>query len=325
MTEVGDPLNTNDSACAAAVIADDPYCGSTYWDGVCVNSAAELCLTRYVTRTAVDTRYIWNGSWLIPRKRVMADTCVEAKIPGYPACPVEGSGPGGNECCMRSLVLKGVYRANTNTGGKGRIVEWYNYSDVSTPNGTQRIEATLVPDPCVERADGTYECQDDPHKLWQGAGFNGPAYPDCSGSSGPVPCNDTDYTDQDSDNTGTYYEIPSRATLVDAMTALITTDGSYQVDLRWSHGGQQILAHDPEFNSATLEGLWTFEQGTVFYGKWAPTQRWIKAKPVCYSDQSTQGRASGALVENILYCSEVDPINSYAHLAEVFWNPPADW
>jgi hypothetical protein len=108
------------------------------------------------------------------------------------------------------------------------------------------------------------------------------------------------------------------------MTALITTDGSYQVDLRWFYGNGQMLPHDSDFDDGTMEGLWTFDQGTTI-SRLTGVQRWIKARAVCYSDQSEQKRASGPLVENILYCSEVDPVNSVSHLLNVLWHPPADW
>jgi hypothetical protein len=113
--------------------------------------------------------------------------------------------------------------------------------------------------------------------------------------------------------------LPSRAAMVMAMSSLITTNGHYQVDLRWwfaPAGGTTGLPHDPDFDAATPESIWDYTQGTNLL-----RQSWIKPKPECYSDVSDQKRADPALVSGILKCSETDPLSHGANYMLTMWYP----
>jgi hypothetical protein len=299
VTKAGGPLVAAHSDCAAAVIAADSYCGTFGWDSLCVSEASRICLSRYVTRPRVESG------------RVMADTCVEPKLSGYPACPLRGLGSASQECCRRALVLNGVYQVQdpSFTQGKGRRVRRTNFLDVSTPYGTSRIKSTLIPDPCVTRQNGAAGCAT-PHHLWQAAGPGAPLYPDCSGTGGPVPCNnlifsdaqiDTGYTDLISPGS---YKLPIRYELVTLMSMLITTNGHYEIDAR-NFSGSSILAPDPDFNAANMEAVWLWrtsqDDGWYFSGL-ALGQTAVEGVPYCYSDVSPQRTGGTTLINNVSLC-----------------------
>jgi hypothetical protein len=219
--EDGPPLTAGHSECAAHVCSRDSYCCTTSWDPTCVDEAAEWCASRFLHNTRLE------------EGRVMVDMCVEARIPGYPACPVD---PNGTMCCTRALVLKGVYTA-TEVPGNGRQVRYEPLRKVTSPRtgALNAIRATLVPDPCV-RAGGQTRCADRQHQLWQAAGPGGPIYPDCGPAGSARPCTaGWDRADQKVEWIWTgsqYLQAPYRGTLVSVLSALITTNGRYKVDIR---------------------------------------------------------------------------------------------
>ncbi len=250
-----------ESACVNSVCATRPACCSGSWDATCVALAGQQCLSRYVARSRVE-----DG-------RIMADACVEPRLGGTPACPLVGSGPTGRECCQRSLVLKGTYPAEEipydftgdgiPDGLYGRFAKWFPYEDVVLPSGLKaRVQSTLIADPAIRYRNGIVESTE-PHHLWQAAGPGGTLYPDCSGTGGPRPCNGY-FTDQMGDPTHTSPyggAMPLRGLLTSVLAALITTDGHYEVDIRWQDSPQNsYLPIDSDFNTAPTEAVWTYYQ-----------------------------------------------------------------
>jgi hypothetical protein len=280
MTE-GAPLASNSSACVSTVCAADPYCCTTSWDKLCVQEAGQQCFARYLTRTRFENN------------RVMTDACIAPHLPGVPSCPFQGKGPLGKECCRRSLVLKGVYTAFDVTSAKtGRKVRW----DPSVVVSSVPINVTIVPDPVITYANGTTE-HTEPHHLWQAAGPGGPLYPDCSGTGGPRPCNEpATFPDQMSDSQHPVWpgphSVPYRALLVAALSSLITTNGHYEIDIRWGWApDNSALPPDPDFNAAAIEGKWLL--GGSMSGPY-------ESSPYCYTSWARQ-RAEG-LVDGVPIC-----------------------
>jgi hypothetical protein len=289
MTE-GTRLSPADSDCVEAVCAADSYCCGTAWDKLCVQGAAKTCYARYLTRPRVE------------EQRMMVDSCIEPHLAGAADCPIKTSGTANRECCRRALALNGVYTAIPDTGGYGRQVKWSNFGFIETPDGLGYVSSTLIPDPCVTRPDGTRSCTD-PHHLWQAAGPGSPYYPDCSGAGGPLPCNNATYANQHVDWADGYSAKPMRGAMVALQSSLITTDGHFQVDLRWTFGGpNNTLGTDPDFDAASVEAIWNWDFTQSFFGI-----QTYQARPVCYGgNPETPGpaRAVGDLVANIPYCGE---------------------
>jgi hypothetical protein len=284
VTMEGVSLTSNHSVCAAAVIAQDSFCGQQAWDIYCVEEAAQLCVERYVTRPRLDLGELGSDD-----NRVMVDTCIETKLPGYPACPF---GLTGKECCRRGLVLKGVYKRDTYVPGYGRPIKWTKTAGASTALGAgQTIKATVVADPCVKDFRGNVVC-DDMHHLWQGAGPDGSIYPDCSGTTGARPCNNTIFPDQMREVELLDIDAPYRGILVAAMSALITTNDHYIIDIRSTLGDTESL---PPHNlqAETFEAYWTWSgNGFVYTGG-----------PVCTHPNAPQRTGTDpSLVSNLPTC-----------------------
>ncbi len=295
VTETGASLASTDNECAAAVIAADAHCGSTAWDTACVKKAAQICAERYVTRARFE-----DG-------RNMVDVCAEPKMQGYPACPFAGSGPTGKECCRRALVLNGVYRRIDSTT-KGVTAEWRATRTATLLGSSQTVKATIVPDPCVIDFNGNVVCQNEPH-FWQASGPNGTVYPDCSGAGGPRPCNGSS-SDQMTQTivTGTgWSNAPYRGILVAVMSALVTTNGHYTIDIRSQESIAPLPFHpDP----GVFEAEW----------KWDVTNAAITGKAVC---KNPDGYYRAPLLTGVpdCYTMEFDPPANYIQST---WNPSAD-
>lgn len=302
---VGGPLDANHSACAAAVIAELPSCGTDVWDEACVAQAAEICVERYVTRPRIE------------EDRNVVDTCIETKIPGYPACPIAGSGPTGKECCRRALALKGSYQRATDVPGYGRQVQWELTTTVDTPFGSgYTINSSLFPDPCVTDFHGRVVCGD-MHHMWQAAGPEGTVYPDCSGTRGARPCGTSSYGDQlsefvpDAEENGveTMVEIPYRGILVATMSALLTTNDHYWVDVLAS-GPTQALPRHPEIQADHFEARWSWSGAGVLTGR-----------PVCLHPNAPQRTATDpSLVAALPTCYLSDYGKEATHIVTL-WAP----
>jgi WSC domain len=308
VTKTGIALSTSESACAAAVIAQDSYCGNGMygsWDATCVQEAAQLCTEHYVTRPRFE-----DG-------RAMVDACVETKIQGYPACPFAGSGPAGKECCRRALVLNGFYKKNT-TATMGTQVQWSPTVVKNTALGTSRtIRATLVPDPEVINYHGDIALGQELH-LWQAAGPDGSIYPDCSGSSGPRPCNAVganalyEQVPNQHPITGaiTNVSVSYRAFLVTTMSALLTTDGHYMIDIRASGNTQALPWH---LDIQGLEAIWeyTWSSGTV------------TGKPHCLWPDAPQRTSQDPYFVSGLYnCQSFEFNDTVATQIKTYWGSP---
>jgi hypothetical protein len=181
------------------------------------------------------------------------------------------------------------------------------------------IHIESIIDPCVSRSTGILECGE-MHHMWQVAGPGGtlpsgatypagPMYPDCSGTGGPLPCNSTMYTDQHKDNGES-----KRGVFVASLSALITTSGHYQIDIRWPKGvTSPALTPDPDFNTAQLEAIWQYNDhsdvGTVTY---------IRGYALCYADNAPQ-RAEGTLVSDVDFCSTLNSGGDVGATIETRW------
>ncbi len=297
MTE-GAALSASDSACVSAVCKANSACCTTGWDDQCVAEAAQQCYSRYLTRTRFED------------ERLMTDACIEPFLPGAASCPLAGTGVDGQECCRRALVLQGVYSVSDNTEyQEGRSADWQESITV----GATPIGVTIVPDPVVEHSDGHIE-RSSPHHLWQAAGPHGTIYPDCSGYGGPRPCNALYYVDKNPSlltemgdenhrglEDGDYVPVSYRQLLVTVISALITTDGRYEIDIRWLYNpnGSSTLPPDPDFERTRVEGIWYGERisdpetGSQYY----------YGSPWCYNRHYIK-RAEG-LVDNVPLCDEM--------------------
>jgi hypothetical protein len=287
------------------------YPGS--WNQTCVKKASELCVAHVLSRPRVE------------EERVMVDACIEPKTQGVPRCPLATKTTHGHECCARAMALEGVYRVrDTTIAGsvpylQGRFVEWYRRLRVKTPSGIGKIvNATLVPDPCVRKATGEEVCHPRAHKLWHAAGAAwgehgpGPLYPDCPDAACECKNPGARCLSGRPDN---------RRALTAVASALITTNSTYVIDLRWDDIFQDDLGaapftHDPSIER--LEARWHARKESwsslsvaenvsesVEADVWPlsttrPNYR-IHGDPFCYADESPQ-RAEDVVGDDVPRC-----------------------
>ena len=244
--------------------------------------------------------YVDGGKYLTrPRNedgRLMMDMC--RKDTSH--CPDDLNAAG--QCCHRTMVLRGVFWAETSTGMQGRWIRWkptVTVHDRSGKSGT--VDSTLVPDPCYTKAGATTCLQS---HFWDLAGPGGPAYPDCIPAIG-IACNGPHPSDLIDPGIESTPNTPVRALLATAASGLITTNGSFIIDLRWlvRKDASQVLVPDPAFKQSQLEAKWD----------WEPTAPGgLVSKPRCYAHNAPQRTSCSSstdpscdpnLVKNVPSCT----------------------
>ena len=248
----------------------------------------------------------------IEQSRVMADACITP--PAGTQCPVDANANG--ECCRRAMLLSGVYFADTSHSGQGRWMTWYSQYQVSDGSrNTGVINTTVVLDPCYTRG-GVQVCDSPMSHLWQLAGPGAPMYPDC-GSGFGVACN---YGSALIDPGITSLTMSVRNLFLMSLSSLITTNGHYYVDIRWSVPGDTstILVPDPTFATAPIEARWSWASDSFTQKGFKPTIQRTYAWPYCYDHNAPQRTTCDPtnpscvsnLVSQVPYCTANDnPVN----------------
>ncbi len=299
-------LGNGSNACVDAVCktAGSEYCCETAWDGLCVEQAIQLCSTQYLARTRVE------------HERVMVDACIEPRISGFPACPLTPTTTDGTECCRKAMMLEGVYTVedteelpNNQGGGLGRIAVWNLQKKLkNVPHANHTLKATFIASPCDTDASGVRSCEwTEEHKLWLMAGpVTGRLNADCTemGAEGPKECNcNTSYREMCA---GPEHQgVGMRGLLLAAASALITTNGLHEIEIRWSFGQGNApfeTSWQQSFSIIPREAHW-YAQKLVSPD---PANVIYRARASCYSKFSPQ-RADQDMVRNVLDCPEVNP------------------
>ena len=335
--------------CAKKVCANAGLesCCTTWWTSACVQRAIEQCSATYLANPRVE------------QERVMTDICVEATTPGYTSCPFKPrtTASGDKECCHRAMVLEGVYQAldtevdaathflHANTG---RYVEWYRKLWVPLGFWQPLVNATLVSDPCDRLASGQWVCKDEVPKLWEVAGPGRPFYPDCSTGSGvrPCTCNNGGAPGRCIPAGQPHQGVELRSLLLAAASALVTTNGHYNIDIRWAAsswpGWNEVhapLTYNTSFDGQPIEAMWHASGGSWLYAR--TFKQWSEngysapligggnyrywSDPFCYSSNTPQ--RSGTLLSSKVANCEVYGESAQDNLPNpplitTRWKPP---
>jgi hypothetical protein len=241
----------------------------------------------------------------------MVDTCTEPTRTGVPACSLQPTS--GGECCSKAMALSGVYTVTDTSLGnpserKGRQVEWYRYLHVPGSAGTIRVDSTLVPAPYVFRANGQLQVAESEHKLWAAAGENRPLYPDCPwlGNWGDATCNCPTHPDFPPGGICESYPtryvqkrgVDRRSALASAVSALLTTNGHYTLDIRWNDQADQApFDYDSFYDIRPIEAVWHATYFDHGWGSVLPARRydasqkrfWQTPWPVIYDHPTPPG------------------------------------
>jgi hypothetical protein len=339
-------------------------CCTAAWTDVCVEQAFNLCSARYTANTRIESENVPPPPPTADQPdagtpppaptrpqidRVFADVCYEATVPGFNACPIDRTTRnGGKECCRRALVLQGVYRAiDTTKGlpvtdplyGLGRLLDWEPADSVrlnrSLVGPTYDVSVTMALDPCSSRS-GTVTCLRRKHKMWQVAGPGGPLYPDYpeSGTTSatlPYPlatndCSQNIKAEFERCADWTHQTQGFRELLMAAVSALITTDASHEVDFRWRPGyvlhnglwreySEQTPAPFIDEHPAFQMDLSTFD---TWEGNWGTKYEagHLITSANCYGWNAPQ-RAHGDLVLNVPRCEPGDAVGLIQSLFNV--------
>jgi hypothetical protein len=233
------------SACAADVCATAGYescCSSGgSWTGACVDKAIQTCTTRYLAHPRYDE----------DEDQVFVDVCVEPKQSGYAVCPYKLTEVNGSkECCQRALAFEGVYQAldtkidaatSGNRQHSGRYVEWYRKLNVKIPMGKFKkliavpVNTTIVEEPIHVLPDGSKQYLPKMSKLYEIRAHG--IYTDCSPDSSRRPCTCNWGNGMAPGNCivgGPHSGAELRKIVIAVASALITTTGSWSVELRWA-------------------------------------------------------------------------------------------
>jgi hypothetical protein len=275
-----------------------------------VLEAGEICTSRYLTRTRVEGM----GTAATSDDRLMVDACSEPRLAGYPTCPLEAPASGSKECCRRMMVLQGSYKViltdvdDVGIDGEGRLVDWRQQRTVVTPWGSKIQKATLVADPCHTLKGASAPTCDygKMHKLWQIAAPAALAgkdlYPDCSPDGTPIACNCSVTPVGHCAPTGDHV----RELVVTVASALVTTNGSYEIDVRWDPGyttDEAPFDYDPDFDGAALEAQWDWVGGPTTDG----SVYFLRGSPTCYATDAPQ-RSDGTLTDAMPLCPLPDDV-----------------
>jgi hypothetical protein len=225
-------------------------------------------------------------------------------------------------CCRRAMVLRGSYRVeDVPTTGlrKGRVASWQLSRSLTKGDGsTQWVKSTIVPDAIVRypNQSQSYGTRTEPHHLWQVAGARqyldtgdgrwdvpGKLYPDCANGGTEKPCSTapSDYKFQEVDtshgssqNGTANSHTPVRMLMVGALTALTTTNGEHQIELRYVNNEttSSFLVADPDWDigdnngAVQLEGAWSLHS-TTYVGAGGLEKKYY-AQAYCMSQEARQ-------------------------------------
>jgi hypothetical protein len=338
--------------CARKVCSNSSlaYCCTGQWDEACVAEAFNSCSARYTANTHVEVEPETNQA------RVFTDVCYEATEPGFNACPIARTSiNGGQECCRRALVLRGIYRAVDTTSayapsdtahyGRGRILDWVLEDNVRLNRAlvgpVYNVTSTIAIGNCYTPRGGPADhsgdvCETRKHKLWQAAGPGGPLYPDvpetsvtnnivpssCSGNPKAVFERCTDWTHQ---------FLGYRDLLLATVSALITTDAPHDIDIQWrpdiyfdsQHNPVEVSEHtvDPYVDQVSMNfPALAYADLSTWEGNWgtAYDSGHLTTFASCYGPNAPQ-RAHGDLVSNVATCDPEHPVGRI----QTFFNVPS--
>jgi hypothetical protein len=271
---------------------------------------------------ADSSKYLTRGR--IEDGRHMVDSCIVPSALGLAQCPIDVNASG--ECCRRAMALQGVYWADLKQTGFGRQLDYQPTATVTDPNGVSgTIDTTLVLDPCYT-VNGVKTCDTTPNHFWDLAGPGAPLYPDCNDNVSGLPCNHISLTGthQLVDTGITSSTVEVRQELISSMSALLTTNGHYRVDLRWigNKDTSALLVPDPLFNASAVEAKWSVGTKSVTVNGMSVKRQF--GSPSCYAsnsparatcDPTTNPDCVAGLVSLVPVCSK-----SYVGQIETLWS-----
>jgi hypothetical protein len=306
------------------------------WDSACVTKAINTCSTRYLAHPRYDA----------DEDQVFVDVCVEPKNGGYATCPYKLTEVNGSkECCQRALAFEGVYQAldtkvdaatSGNRQHSGRYVEWYRKLNVKIPWGKFKVlkpvlvNSTIVEEPIHVLPDGSLQYLPKMSKLYEIRAHG--IYTDCSPDSSRRPCTCPSWGGKVAPGNciqgGPHNGVELRRIVLAVASALITTTGSWSVDLRWAKDPGNPWANTPQApfgNPVTISG-----QFIALEAKWhAQSNQWNSlitarqgengvanvpttgnyhywADPFCYStDAKTRVDDDDLIANEVMHCEDV--------------------
>ena len=273
--------------------------GSGYWADTCVKKAIQVCSTRYLAHPRYDA----------DEDQVFVDVCVEPKNGGYAACPYKLTEVNGSkECCQRALAFEGIYQAldtkvdaakSGNRAHSGRYVEWYRKLNVKIPMGKFKkltpvpVNSTIVEEPIHVMADGSKQFLSKMSKLYEIRAHG--IYPDCSPDSNRRPCTCAAWGNGMAPGNcivgGPHNGMEIRKLLIAVASALITTTGSWSVDLRWAKDPGNPWSGQPQMPFPGPGSL--VSQFTALEAKWhAQAENWNGLVTARQSENGVTGPAT---------------------------------